>query len=68
MYNTNDIKKHLELLEKLIEVPLELNIQNERDYINFIDNPEYYTSDNEIIEKINSLKEYMNLKEGIYNV
>lgn len=56
------------LIKDIIDEDLSIELKSDDDLIRFLDSPEKFTDDKDIISKINDLKELLDIMGSIYHV
>ena len=56
------------LIKDIIDEDLNIELENDDDLIKFMDSPEKFTDDEDIINKIKDLKELLDIIGSIYHV
>ena len=56
------------LIKEIIDEDLKIDLKSDDDLLKFMDSPGKYTDDKNIIQKINDLKELLDIMGDIYHV
>lgn len=61
-----NVKETINIIKQFIDKDIEVNIKTEEELVDFIDNPEKYVDDDQLVKEIKDLKELIVLMGDFY--